>query len=131
MPYIPNQLHGFARRTTVAAVLFALACSDTTNPGTAFLGTYQLETIDGTPVPVGAILGGSFVLRADLTCSDRLRSTTGDADRACFFSGITGPGEIGIVYHTSGGVERSAVTVDGDSLTRTIDGAAYVYRRPE
>jgi hypothetical protein len=98
--------------STLAGVALLTACGDSTGPGGRIAGTYQLETINGDPLPVtifefgpyrAEALSGDLVVRANNTFSTSLTLRETDA----------------------GGVMTTTITCTG---TYTVDGNTVTFR---
>jgi hypothetical protein len=96
----------------VCAVMFAIACSDSTGPGAAVAGTWTLQSVNGFPVPYVAPQGGGNSI--ELT-SDVITATS-----AGTFTQMT------VTKTTTNG----AVTIDSipDAGTYTVSGDAVTFK---
>ena len=130
----------FVRLMLAAAVLAACGGDSATGPGSV-TGAYELQTIDGDALPfvvaeIGEdrleITGGRLTLNADNSFSDRLDfrliedgETTTDSET------VTGTYEVSgssVTLEYQGG-EPSTVSVSGRTLTQTVEGITFVYRK--
>lgn len=131
----------FVRLVLTAAVFAGCGGDSATGPG-SITGTYELQTVDGDPLPyvvvqIGAdrleITGGRITLNADNTFSDRLEfrlvedGETTDPDPETVTGTYQASGSS--VTLTYPGGETSTVTVSGGTLTQSVEGITFVYRK--
>ncbi len=136
-------------RTTALVLAAGLICvsacgsDSSTTPGVNVVGTFQLKTINGGPLPAllvqnaagrSVVTDDEFTLNADHTYSEvghlQITLTTGSV--------ITQPeADAGVYSNTNGAVVLSSLdgngtnnaTVNGNTLTILLDGATLVYQR--
>ena len=127
------------RRIAVLAFLVVLAaCSDATGPSGSVVGSYQLKTINGNPLPYSfsAYGGSSAVLESDVLTlnSDGTYSDVGQYSSAQGNTSIT---ENGTWTNNNGSITFDDQTdgieyqgsVSGTVLTEIVDNYTEVYQK--
>lgn len=135
-------MHRATRQTGIFALILGLAaCSGDSAGPISFVGAFELQTVNGEPLPAVLleiendrleVTGGRITLNADNTFSDR------------FDVRITEDGVMSVnsettfgTYETSGsnvdmrydGGDFARASLSGSTLTQIYDGETYVYRR--
>lgn len=130
------------RRLMLVLTLAALAACGSTEPGDDVRGSYTLESVNGQPLPYTYALDFGFTS----TVTDGLVIVTPDGKwswliASTFFDGTTSTPQQSMVFGTwtSSGNTLTlksddpptlvTATVNGDALTITKDGNAYLFRR--
>lgn len=127
------------RRIAVLAFLVVLAaCSDSTAPSGSVVGSYQLKTINGNPLPYSfsAYGGSSAVLQSDMLTlnSDGTYTDVGQYSSAQGNTSIT---ENGTWTNNNGSITFDDQTdgieyqgsVSGTVLTEIVDNYTEVYQK--
>ncbi|MES2521665.1 MAG: lipocalin family protein [Gemmatimonadota bacterium] len=134
------------RRSLLSFVicLVALACSDTTSPGSnrGEVGTWRLQTINGLPLPF--TLEGAGANRVDVTAESMTLVAPGRVTMVTAFR-VTEGGNVSTesvpdagTYSVNGSTvtfkfdsdgSTPTATVNGDTMTLGDIGLTFVYRR--
>jgi hypothetical protein len=131
---------GFMRRLLSLLIpMLAFACSDSTSPDVVIVGTWNLETVNGNPLPFTlpgtgeVVTAEAFTIQAAgrFTITTTFRVTSGgnvtsetipDAG-AYVVSGST----VTFTYDSDG--SQDIATVSGNTFTLTDIGEVWTYRR--
>jgi hypothetical protein len=126
-----------------AATLLAAACGDRQGPTEASIaGTYELQTVDGKPLPVvdtqqqSALMSGALMLggAGAFTVTNNYRMGPGGSagDLTLSVSGtfrVSGQTITFSALDQGAGSVTFSGTVSGNTLTVTLNGSVMVYRR--
>ncbi|HEX8849775.1 MAG TPA: hypothetical protein VF761_09620 [Gemmatimonadaceae bacterium] len=127
-----------ALRSFVAALCLAAACSDSNAPNAHLDGVYELQTIDGAPLPVTVFEVGTY--RLDLVAGDILFAPSGTFIQSLttqdFDAGVAGTPTV-IACSGRYKVSGSTVTLTANvtptcegSVTATISGSKLTITDP-
>jgi len=120
------------RRILVLSLLSVLivGCGDDTGPDDALLGTWQLQTVDGQPLPAdlgedGIVTAEVYTLREGglFTMTTTFPSETIPDNGTYVVDGST----VTFTYASDGSTD--VATVDGDTMSLDDIGHTFVYRR--
>ena len=105
------------------ALLFALlACGDSTGPIPSAVKLWQLNTVDGAPLPV------NIVPATNGGCGVDIRSASFDVRSNGTYTALTETGTLflGLLYCNATSEERGTYTVSGDRVTfRSSSGHSH------
>jgi hypothetical protein len=127
----------------VLAAFAAFGCGDSTGPAASAVGTWQLQTVNGSPLPYTLafianptyrleIVNDVFIVNADGTFDETstVRETQGSQVTTTdeFDSGTWVQNDAALTITASDGSVSSAA-IAGDKITANLNGGVVVYRR--
>ena len=130
----------FLRLLLATAMLAACGGDGATDPS-SITGAYDLQTVDGDPLPfvffeIGAdrleITGGRITLNADETFSDRIEfriiedGVTSDNSETVTGTWEANGTDLTLTYQNGA---ESTVTISARTLTQVVEGITFVYRK--